>query len=143
MRRLGWIRRFTAAAEGSVHEFLRKLKASDYRVDYSESGGEDAVKVLTMHASKGLEYPVVILASLDAPFHGAERDEVMWTERFRFAPKSYDAEKKLVYETVLRRASAVQQEREELKGELNLFYVAMTRARYRLHLVFGDRKSVV
>lgn len=143
MRRLGRIRRFTAAAEGSVHEFLRKLKASDYRVDYSESGGEDAVKVLTMHASKGLEYPVVILASLDAPFHGAERDEVMWTERFRFAPKSYDAEKKLVYETVLRRASAVQQEREELKGELNLFYVAMTRARYRLHLVFGEREGAL
>lgn len=137
--RLSRIRRFTAGAEGSVHAFLRTLKESEYRVDYSEGGGENAVKVLTMHASKGLEYPVVILASLDAPFHGADRDEVMWTEEFGIAPKSFDAEKKYVYETVLRRASAVLQEREEIKGELNLFYVAMTRARYRLHLVFGDR----
>lgn len=145
VRRLSRVRRFTAEAQGSVHEFLRRLTRTGFRVEYSESGGENAVKVLTMHKSKGLEYPVVILASLDAPFHGAERDEVMWTENFLrggggflLAPKSFDGERRLVYETLLRRASAAAQEREEVRQELNLLYVAMTRAQYRLHMVFGE-----
>lgn len=143
--RLARVRRLAAEAEScaDVHGFLRRLKACEYSVDYCESGGENAVKVLTMHASKGLEYPVVILASMDAPFHGAERDEVMWTEKFLAAPKSCDAEKKLAYETVLRRASSVLQEEEEIKGELNLLYVAMTRARCRLHLMFEGREGAV
>lgn len=138
-RRLSRVRRLAEEAEGNVHDFLSKIKRTG-KIDYSESGGENAVKVLTMHASKGLEYPVVILASLDAPFHGADRDEVMYTEKFSVAPKSFDTENKYVYETVLRRASALYEEREEVKGELNLLYVAMTRAKYRLHMLFGERE---
>ena len=140
--RLARVRRLLAESEGSesVHAFLKKLKSSDYRVDFAESGGEGSVKVLTMHASKGLEYPVVILAGMDAPFHGADRDEIMWTERFLIAPKSFDTEKKLAYETVLRRASALVQKRESTSDERNLLYVAMTRARCRLHLLFSERE---
>ena len=140
--RLARVRRLLAESEGagSVHAFLKKLKASGYRVDFAESGGEGSVKVLTMHASKGLEYPVVILAGMDAPFHGADRDELMWTERFLIAPKSFDTEKKLAYETVLRRASALAEKRESVSEERNLLYVAMTRARCRLHLLFSERE---
>lgn len=137
-KRLMRVRRLVAEAEGSVHEFLMRLARSGYKIDFSEGGGENAVKVLTMHASKGLEYPVVMLASLDVPFHGAEHGEVVFTEKFGVAPRSFSVEKKLIYDTVLRRASAIYEEREELKQELNLLYVAMTRAMYRLHLFFGD-----
>lgn len=137
-RRLMRVRKIVAEAEGSVHAFLSRLARSDYKLDFSEGGGENAVKVLTMHASKGLEYPIVMLAGLDAPFHGAEHGEVVYTEKFRLAPRSFDVEKKLVYDTALRRASAVYEEGEELKQEFNLLYVAMTRAMYRLHLFFGD-----
>lgn len=139
--RLARVRRLTAEAEnaGSVHAFLSGLKAAGYRVDFSESGGENAVKVLTMHASKGLEYPVVILANLDTTFRGAERDEVLWTKEFLAAPKCYGTESRLVYETVMRRASALCLDEEDRKGERNLLYVAMTRARYRLHLLFDEK----
>lgn len=139
--RLTRVRRLTAEAEscGSVHDFLVRLKATDYRVEYAESGGEGAVKVLTMHASKGLEYPVVILAGLDGNFHGAEKDELMYTERLLVSPRAYDTEQKLVSETLARRAAAVLQRREELVQEKNLLYVAMTRARCRLHIMYGER----
>ena len=141
--RLARVRRLIAEGENcpNIHAFLARLKATDYCVEYAGGGGDGAVKVLTMHASKGLEYPVVLLAGLDAPFHGAEKDEVMWTEQFLFAPRSYDTKKMLTYDTVLRRASAVVQEREELDGERNLLYVDMTRARYRLHMVFSEHEG--
>ncbi|MDE5897461.1 MAG: UvrD-helicase domain-containing protein, partial [Clostridia bacterium] len=143
--RLARVRRLVAEAEGcgSIHSFLTRLKASDYRVEYAESGGDGAVKVLTMHASKGLEYPVVILASLDGNFHGAERDELMYTERLLVCPRCYDTENKLVSETLLRRAAGVIQREEELKQEKNLLYVAMTRAKYRLHMMFGEREHAL
>ncbi len=143
--RLARVGRLVAEAEsaGSVHGFLSRLKAADYRIDFSESGGDRAVKVLTMHASKGLEYPVVILAGMDANFHGADRDEWTWTDAFRIAPKSFDEERKLVYETVVRRAAAVVQESREIKDECNLLYVAMTRARCRLHMLFGEKERAL
>lgn len=140
--RLRRVRRLLGA-EGDVNEFLRRMKASGYRLDYSESSGEDAVKVLTMHAAKGLEFPIVFLASLDAPFHGADVGDVLYTDRFLFAPKSYDLKNKIVSDTLLRRASTLYMERAERKEELNLFYVAMTRAKYRLYLLFQSAEDAL
>ncbi len=138
--RLSRVRRFVALSESkSVHEFLAEIKAADERFDFAGGVGENAVQVLTMHASKGLEFPVVILTDLDVPFHGAERGDVLFTERFGLAPFDYDLEKKRIYRTVLRRASELLQENEERLGEKNLLYVAMTRAKYRLHMLFGEK----
>ena len=138
--RLARIRRLAAeGAETDVHTFLSRLRATGFQLGFSESGGDSAVRVVTMHASKGLEYPVVILAGTDVRFRGGEeRDEVLFTERFLAAPKSYDLKNKLVYGTVLRRASALSELSEERKQERNLLYVGMTRARYRLHILFRE-----
>lgn len=140
--RLAHVQRFLAeAGEDSVHGFLTRLKALGYKIDYSESGGENAVKVHTMHASKGLEYPVVILAGLDAPFHAMERDEIMWTDQFLAVPKSYDLKNKTYSENLLRAASLAVEEQEQISEEMNLLYVAMTRARYRLHMLFAGKEQ--
>ena len=141
--RLRRVLRLTEEAEGSVNAFLRRLKTLDYRVKYAEGGGENAVKVLTMHSSKGLEYPVVFLVGLDTAFRGNARDDVLYSDRFLFAPRSYDLAARTVRETVLRRASLLLEDRETVKGELNLLYVAMTRAKFRLHMLFRDRKGAL
>ena len=141
--RLSHVQRLIAeAADDGVHEFLARLKALSYRVDFCESGGENAVKVHTMHASKGLEYPVVILAGLDASFHGVDKDELMWTEEFYAAPKSYDVKTRTVSENMLRLAAQAAEEEKQLIEEKNLLYVAMTRAQYRLHMLFAGKEAI-
>lgn len=139
--RLSRVRRFVAEAEkgGGVHDFLSYLKESEEIVEFSESGGEDAVKIMTMHASKGLEFPVVVLASMETPLHDSDPDEVEFSERFLFSPRCYDVEKKTYSDTVGRKAAAAERAIEEDEGERNLLYVAMTRAKYRLHLMVEER----
>ena len=139
--RLARVRRLLEESKGagSVHAFLRRVKDADEQISFSESGGEGAVRVLTMHAAKGLEFPVVILADLDTPFHGVDKDETMWTDEFAVAPKSFDFERKICYETMARRAAEISMRRSEIEGERNLLYVAMTRAKYRLHMILGAK----
>ena len=139
--RLRRVLRLMEEAEGNITAFLHRLKSSGYSVDFRESGGENAVKVLTMHASKGLEYPVVILLDIDRKFHGAEKDEVLYSDALSFAPKSFDREARASCSTLHRYAIALEQAEEDRKGELNLLYVAMTRAKYKLFLVFSQSPS--
>ena len=139
--RLGRVRRLIAESEtcGDVHSFLARLRNCGYEVDLSEAGGENAVHIATMHASKGLEFPVVILIDLDTAIQGVfKRNEFLWTDKFHFAPRCYDLEKKVCKNTILRDATALYAMQEAIDGERNLLYVAMTRARCRLHMVFSD-----
>ena len=126
----------------SVHAFLERLRDLEYEIEYSESGGENAVKVLTMHSSKGLEYPVVILDSLSAHFHAADHDEVVTEEKFGLAPRAFDEEKMCKYSTVLRRLCTVKETESSIKDELNLYYVAMTRAKHTLHMLFEEKAPI-
>ena len=126
----------------SVHAFLQHLKDLDYKIECNENGGEDSVKVLTMHSSKGLEYPVVIMDNLNAPFRGVDKNEVLVEEKYGLAPKAFDTEKMLKSETLLRRLHEKRESESSVADELNLFYVALTRAKYALHLVLKERSVV-
>ena len=94
-----------------------------------------------MHASKGLEFPIVIIADVCATFKGRDSTEMPFDETFGFAPKYHDGENMLVRPTVLRRLTLARAEAEELKNELNLFYVACTRAMCRLHVMAEECKE--
>ncbi len=136
------IRRFmeeAASFDGySVHDFLEHLRNLDYKIEYSENGGEDSIKVMTMHSSKGLEFPIVILANLNQPFSGGETPDVYVEEKYGLAPRAFDSEKMLRYPTLLRRLCEVKEGQSSLSDELNLYYVALTRAEQRLHLLFTE-----
>ncbi len=140
---LNRIRRFideSASPEPmSVHAFLARLRDLDYEIEYNENGGEDAVKVLTMHSSKGLEYPVVIVDGLSTSFHGIDRDEVYVEEKFGLAPRAYDVEKMTKKSTLLRALYERKSEKSAVEDGLNLYYVALTRAKYGLHLLFEEK----
>lgn len=133
--RLKNLRRLAAeGAKSSVSAFLAKLK-DGYEISAPASASSESIKIMTMHASKGLEFPVVIIADICATYKGREQTELPFDGEFGFAPRYFDTRNMLTYSTVLRRLAAERAEREELKNEFNLFYVACTRAMCRLHIM--------
>lgn len=104
---------------------------SDEQVVRLESDA-DLVKVVTVHKSKGLEYPVVCL-----PFACSfRRVERRYARFLKLADASGTREIKLDYsEADLERA-----ERDRLREDLRLFYVALTRARHALWMGFAALK---
>ncbi len=130
------IRALAAQGENlTLQAFLARLSASGYNIPAPAPSASDSIKLMTMHASKGLEFPIVIIADICRTFKGADYSELPLDAEFGFAPKFRDPQTMLQYNTVLRRLVKIRTEREELKNEMNLFYVACTRAMSRLHIV--------
>ena len=140
------IRRFLEEASSfdgySVHEFLEHLRNLDYKIDYAENGGEDSIKILTMHASKGLEFPIVLLPNLNLAFKGGTTPDVYVEEKYGLAPRAMDTEKMLQSPNLLRQLHETKAEKNAISDELNLYYVALTRAERTLHLIFDSRVPV-
>ena len=137
MRRIHRFIEETAVEEPlCVHDFLDRLRDLDYEIEFCEGGGDDSVKVLTMHSSKGLEYPVVILDNLSADFRGGDHEEVYVEEKYGLAPRAFDERKMVKSTTRLRRLHEVKETESSVLDELNLYYVALTRAKYALHMLF-------
>ena len=138
---------YSPSGELHLNAFLSRIKAGGYSIKAPVPSSSDSIKVVTMHSSKGLEYPVVIFAGADVGFAGGtERDEVLCVgvglgaqPRTVIAPKSYDLQEKTSSTTLLRRVCCITERRDERREARNLLYVAMTRAKYRLHIVFADR----
>lgn len=112
--------------------YIDKIIESDRSVDSStlNGAGENAVKIMTVHHSKGLEFPIVILAGADRQYNKSDlNDKLLLNSKFGLGIKCHNEElmyqyKSLPY-TVIRDKNA-----SELMSEnLRVLYVAMTRAK--------------
>lgn len=107
------------------------------------SGQEEGVSILSIHRSKGLEKPVVLVCGLTRRLN---RDDLMRPVLFHpvlgIGPKGLDRERMIEYPTIARRAVARQLEQEMMSEELRLLYVAMTRAREKLILTLALTEGV-
>lgn len=119
----------------TLSAFLAKIKDGGYDVKAAGGAASDSINIMTMHASKGLEFPVVIIADICRTFKGVDYEEMPFDNDFGFAPKYYDRENMLVGKTLLRSFAKLRADGEELRNELNLFYVACTRAMCNLHIL--------
>lgn len=131
----------SACADLTIPQFLEKLKNSEKGIGFAESGGENAVRVMTMHASKGLEFPVVIVAGMNAPFSNEDMKGILFDDEWGFAAHAYDLEGYVSSATLLRTAVKRRLVRKRAEDEMRILYVALTRAKSTLHLIFSKEKD--
>lgn len=120
-------------AAKDVSRFL-KFSETEFKPP-AVSGGEDCVRFMTVHASKGLEFPAVFFARAGSVFSNrAARGAVILDSELGIGVKSYDEDSRASGKPLSRKAIELKSGAENKLEEMRLMYVAMTRARFRLYV---------
>ncbi|PKM74329.1 MAG: helicase-exonuclease AddAB subunit AddA [Firmicutes bacterium HGW-Firmicutes-16] len=118
--------------------FLKQLTRMEERGEepvVTTSGAGNAVAIMSIHKSKGLEFPVVFLANTSRQFNKMDlRSPVLIHPELGLGCKRTDTERGIEYPTLARRAIASRLNSEMLSEEVRVLYVAMTRAKERLYI---------
>lgn len=130
-------RAFEAGPERGVAAFLRFMdhsKEGNADLGAAQAVGADVVRILTIHRSKGLEFPVVFLCELGRRFRlDGQREDLLLHAAGGIGLRWIDGGVKR--DTAARRALQQRLRREQLAEEMRVLYVGMTRAEHRLVLV--------
>ncbi len=126
--------------QAGISDFLYYWDTNSEKLSIPSPEGNDAVRIMTIHKSKGLEFPVVIFPFAEEDYSKGPREK-MWLnadEDVVGLPKAlvdknnkveaYGAEASLVYQ---------QKKQEELLDYINVLYVALTRAEEQLYIISG------
>jgi len=131
--------RFATFSRQGLYRFLRFLEEMEERDSLAQppAGNEgQAVKLMTVHAAKGLEYPVVIVAGLGSKLNLSDGTQTLLLHRDRgLALRVADTQTNTRYPGIASHVIEAQITRAALAEELRVLYVAMTRAREQLILV--------
>ena len=147
-------------SENKVDFFLQKVKSLDgfvfkdlidyleiiiednsFDIEYKESKASlNAIKLMSMHKSKGLQFPLVYLIGLDKQFYNPEnRTPFIFSKDFGILTKSY---KEGLYPNFMQKMYFSNVESEDLSEKIRLLYVAMTRAVNELVLVINYNEEI-
>ncbi|GAB3790030.1 helicase-exonuclease AddAB subunit AddA [Virgibacillus kimchii] len=97
---------------------------------------EDVVRIMTIHKSKGLEFPVVMMGAMDKQFNLMDlNQQYLLHKEMGFASKYIDPVKRITYPTLFYHALKQEKKRELLSEEMRVLYVALTRAKEKLVMV--------
>ncbi|MBY0121077.1 helicase-exonuclease AddAB subunit AddA [Bacillus sp. S/N-304-OC-R1] len=103
---------------------------------------EDVVRLMTIHSSKGLEFPFVFIAGLGRNFNTMDlKKSFMLDKEFGFAAKYVNAEKRISYPSLPQIAFKRKKKMEMLSEEMRVLYVALTRAKEKLYLVASVKSA--
>ena len=132
-------RQFEGAGHKGLFRFLTyltRLRENGGRLIPPAPGrGGGGVRILSIHRSKGLEFPVVLLCGLARRLNREDLNRpILFHPKLGMGPKALDRDLGVEYPTLARAAVARQLEKEMMAEELRLLYVAMTRAREKLIL---------
>ncbi|MGN8644635.1 helicase-exonuclease AddAB subunit AddA [Gracilibacillus sp. HCP3S3_G5_1] len=97
---------------------------------------EDVVRIMTIHKSKGLEFPLVIVGAMNKQFNQQDlRAKYLLHKELGFATKYIDPVKRIMYPTLIYHGIKKQMQREMLAEEMRVLYVALTRAKEKVVLI--------
>lgn len=126
----------------NLFEFIEVVENSVSKgSDFLSSDSEDSVTVQTIHKSKGLEYPVVILFNSDKQFtYLTEHDAINFNAQVGLGMDYFDVENRTKHLSLPKLAIKIKNKHKGYLEELRLLYVAMTRAKNKL-IITGKYSS--
>ena len=124
--------------------FIDKLRLSSGDLGSAKIIGEneDVIRIMSIHKSKGLEFPVVFLSSTGKKFNMQDLNKkVLLHQDIGLGPTYTNYEKKIEYPTLAKEAIKIVSKKEILAEEMRVLYVALTRAKEKL-VITGIEKDV-
>jgi ATP-dependent exoDNAse (exonuclease V) beta subunit len=119
----------------SQYVYLVENELLDVEIE-SNDAGANAVKVLTIHAAKGLEFPTVFLFDAGAKFSSEDRRKSLIVDKVcGLCVYSTDENELTKHQTIARLGSAARISRDQIAEEMRLLYVTLTRAKDNLFVV--------
>lgn len=140
-------RQYETTSFRGLFRFLRFIEkfqntGSDLGSAVAVGENEDVVRIMSIHKSKGLEFPVVIAAGLGKQFNTADlKKKAVFHRDLGLGLPVVDTNISLTYPTIVQKAIKKRLHMEMLAEEMRILYVALTRAREKLILV-GSVKDI-
>lgn len=125
-------------------KYLDVLKSKESAGDSPKLLGEneDVVRIMTIHKSKGLEFPVVILMNTAAKYNEQDtKDKLQFDDDLGIGIDIYNKEKGLTYPSIIKQAIKAKTKKVLRSEALRLLYVALTRAKEKL-IIYGTVSSL-
>lgn len=132
--------RFESTSYKGLFHFVRYIEQLyKYEVDYGEANivdeASDVVRLMSIHKSKGLEFPIVFVAGMDKGFNFSDaRSNIVIHPELGVGLDYVDVEKRVKYPSLLKKMIQQEVQKESVAEELRVLYVAMTRAKEKLIL---------
>ncbi len=99
------------------------------------SENEDVVRIMSIHKSKGLEFPIVFLASTGSSFNMMDLNkDILLHQEYGIGAKFIDYDRQIKYDTLTKKALREKILEENLAEEMRVLYVALTRAKEKLFI---------
>lgn len=125
--------------------FIQKLKISSGDLGPAKIIGEndDVIRIMSIHKSKGLEFPVIFLANVNKQFNKQDirNDDVLLHQQYGIGAKYINYDMQIQYDTLARQAIKNKIEMENISEEMRILYVALTRAKEKIYIT-GTVKNV-
>lgn len=118
-------------------QFIDKLKKQNGDLASAKLIGEneDVIRIMSIHKSKGLEFPVVFLCNSHKKFNMQDlNDIILLHQDIGFGPTIMDTTRKIKYSSIAKDAIKLKMKQETLSEEQRILYVALTRAKEKLYI---------
>ncbi len=134
---------FEGGSLRDLGQFLDHLEALEGRGLISAgTAGTGAVTIMSIHKSKGLEFPVVFLCGLSRVFNRESMQaQILCDKALGLGLSIADSKTRTRYPSVSKRAIAAKMAAESLSEEMRVLYVAVTRARDRLIMTYAVKNA--
>ena len=124
--------------------FIEKLKKSSSDMGSAKTLGENAnvVRIMSIHKSKGLEFPVVICSAMGKNFNTQDfKNSILYHHNLGYGPQFVDYERRISFPSIAKEALKSKINIENLSEEMRVLYVAFTRAKEKL-IITGSTRNI-